>query len=111
VARLDDSDHDPVLRVCESAGESLLRFAFSSKGMVSGDNSLTGNGRDIKSDISGAFARSARLDADGLSISTSPGSVTLSGVVRSWAEHDEAIAAAWAAPGVTEVYDRIKVEY
>jgi len=37
--------------------------------------------------------------------------VTLSGVVRSCAEHDYAIAAAWAAPGVTEVYDHIKVEY
>jgi len=69
------------------------------------------NGRDIKNDISGAFTRSARLDAEGLSISTSPGSVTLSGVVRSWAEHDEAIAAAWAAPGVTEVHDHIKIEY
>jgi osmotically-inducible protein OsmY len=69
------------------------------------------DGRDIGSDISGAFTRSARLDAEGLSISTSPGSVTLSGVVRSWAEHDEAIAAAWAAPGVTEVHDQIKIEY
>ena len=69
------------------------------------------DGRDIKNDISGAFVRSARLDADGLSVSTSPGSVTLSGVVRSWAEHDEAIAAAWAAPGVTAVYDHINVEY
>jgi osmotically-inducible protein OsmY len=69
------------------------------------------DGRDIKTDISGAFARSARLDADGLSVSASPGSVTLSGIVRSWAEHDEAIAAAWAAPGVTEVHDHIKVEY
>ena len=69
------------------------------------------DGRDIGSDISGAFTRSARLDAKGLSISTSPGSVTLSGVVRSWAEHDEAIAAAWAAPGVTEVHDQIKIEY
>jgi osmotically-inducible protein OsmY len=73
---------------------------------------ITGpNGGDVKNDISGAFARSARLDAGGLFISTSPGSVTLSGVVRSWAEHDEAMAAAWAAPGVTEVHDHIKVEY
>jgi osmotically-inducible protein OsmY len=69
------------------------------------------NGRDIKDDIGRAFARSARLDADGLSISTAPGTVTLSGVVRSWSEHDEAIAAAWAAPGITEVHDHIKVEY
>ena len=69
------------------------------------------DGRDLENDISGAFVRSARLDANGLSVSTSPGTVTLSGVVHSWAEHDEAIAAAWAAPGVTEVHDRIKVEY
>lgn len=69
------------------------------------------DGRDTKDDISEAFVRSARLDAGGLSVSTSPGSVTLSGVVNSWAEHDEAIAAAWAAPGVTEVYDHIKVAY
>ena len=69
------------------------------------------DGRDNANDISGAFARSARLDANGLSVSTSPGTVTLSGVVHSWAEHDEAIAAAWAAPGVTEVHDRIKIVY
>src|SRR5215831_123845 len=69
------------------------------------------DGRDIGNDISDAFVRSARLDANGLSVSTSPGTVTLSGVVHSWAEHDEAIASAWAAPGVTEVHDRIKVVY
>jgi osmotically-inducible protein OsmY len=69
------------------------------------------DGRNIENDITGAFARSARLDAEGLSVSTSPGTVTLSGVVHSWAEHDEAIAAAWAAAGVTEVHDHIKVQY
>ena len=67
-------------------------------------------GRDITKNISSAFARSAMLHTGGLSVSTSPGAVILSGVVRSWAEHDEALAAAWAAPGVTEVCDHIKVE-
>jgi hypothetical protein len=33
------------------------------------------------------------------------GTVTIAGTVRSWAEHDEAIDAAWAAPGVTLVRD------
>ena len=72
----------------------------------------TPDGRDIKSDISDAFRRSARLDAEELSVdTTSYGAVILAGVVSSWAEHDEAVAAAWSAPGVTEVDDRIVVEY
>jgi hypothetical protein len=29
--------------------------------------------------------------------------------VRSWSQHDDAIAAAWATPGVTELEDRIAV--
>jgi len=37
--------------------------------------------------------------------------VVLSGTVRPWAAHDDAVAAAWSAPGVTEVDDRIRVEY
>ncbi len=70
------------------------------------------DGRDIKSDISDAFRRSARLDAEELSVdTTSYGTVILAGAVSSWAEHDEAVAAAWSAPGVTEVDDRIVVEY
>ncbi len=72
----------------------------------------TPDGRDIKSDISDAFRRSARLDAEELSVdTTSYGAVILAGAVSSWAEHDEAVAAAWSAPGVTEVDDRIVVEY
>jgi osmotically-inducible protein OsmY len=70
------------------------------------------NGRNISNDISDAFRRSAKLDADELSVDiTSYGSVILAGAVSSWAEHDEAVAAAWSAPGVTEVDDRIVVEY
>ena len=85
-------------------------------GVSSIDNDITlistPDGRDIKNDISDAFRRSARLDADELSADTlSYGTVILAGAVSSWAEHDEAVAAAWSAPGVTEVDDRIVVEY
>jgi osmotically-inducible protein OsmY len=70
------------------------------------------DGRDIKDDISNAFRRNAMLDADELSAdTTSYGTVIVAGAVSSWAEHDEAMAAAWSAPGVTEVDDRIVVEY
>jgi len=68
--------------------------------------------RDVKKDISDAFRRNARLDADRLSIdTTSYGRVILAGTVSSWAEHDEAVAAVWSAPGVTEVDDQILVAY
>jgi osmotically-inducible protein OsmY len=68
--------------------------------------------RDVKKDISEAFRRNAKLDADTLSVdTTSYGRVTLAGTVSSWAEHDDAVAAAWSAPGVTEVDDQIVVAY
>jgi osmotically-inducible protein OsmY len=52
------------------------------------------------------------LDADRLSVETfSGGLVILSGTVSSWAAHDHAVAAAWSAAGVTDVDDRIGVEY
>jgi osmotically-inducible protein OsmY len=73
---------------------------------------LTPSVSDITKDITTAFRRNAGLAADDLCVETgSFGTVILSGVVHSWAEHDDAIAAAWAAPGVTEVDDRILVEY
>ncbi len=61
--------------------------------------------------ISGAVRRHAVLAADVLSVETSSGGlVILSGTVSSWAAHDHAVAAAWSAPGVTQVDDRIRVE-
>ena len=66
---------------------------------------------DVKSSIEDAFKRNAKLDADDLSVTTSNGTVTVSGVVNSWSEHDEAIDAAWAAPGVMDVDDLLVVEY
>ncbi len=65
----------------------------------------------VKDDIKSAFKRNAALDADSISVTTSNGTVKLKGAVNSWAEHDEAVLAAWAAPGVTDVDDRILVEY
>jgi osmotically-inducible protein OsmY len=66
---------------------------------------------DVKDAISKAFDRSAKLDGNALTVETSNGTVTVKGTVQSWAEHDEAIDAAWAAPGVRNVHDRIVVFY
>ena len=59
-----------------------------------------------------AFRRDAVLDADRLRVETfSGGLVILSGTVSSRAAHDHAVAAAWSAAGVTDVDDRLGVEY
>ena len=59
-----------------------------------------------------AFRRDAILDPGRLSVEAFYGGlVILSGTVSSWAAHDHAVAAAWSAAGVTDVDDRIGVEY
>ena len=67
--------------------------------------------RDARDPIKVALRRDAVLDADGLSVVTfSGGLVVISGTVRSRAAHDHAMAAAWSAPGVTQVDDRLRIE-
>jgi osmotically-inducible protein OsmY len=66
---------------------------------------------DITDSIKKAFKRNAKLDAKDISVATKGKTVTVSGVVSSWSEHDAAIDAAWAAPGVHKVEDHVLVEY
>jgi osmotically-inducible protein OsmY len=56
-----------------------------------------------------ALERNAAVNADRLDVATSDGTVTIHGTVRSWAEHDAALDAAWAAPGVKTVHDEMTV--
>jgi osmotically-inducible protein OsmY len=66
---------------------------------------------EVQHSIKKAMERNAKLDAKSVSVETSNGKVTLRGTVSSWADHDEAVNAAWAAPGVTDVKDDISVVY
>jgi osmotically-inducible protein OsmY len=66
---------------------------------------------DVEHSIKKAMERNAKLDAESVSVESSDGTITLHGTVTSWADHDEAVAAAWAAPGVTRVKDHILVSY
>lgn len=64
---------------------------------------------DVRAKIEAAFTRSAEIDARRVSVTTQDGTVVLAGSVRSWAERQQAEHAAWAAPGVRYVDDRITV--
>ncbi|KPH06153.1 osmotically-inducible protein OsmY [Rhizobium leguminosarum] len=61
----------------------------------------------IKSKIEEAFRRNAEIDANHITVEASGSEVILKGSVRSWAERQEAERAAWRAPGVTKVDNRI----
>ena len=64
---------------------------------------------DVREKIEAAFKRSAEIDARRVNVTATDGKVILSGNVHSWAERQEAERAAWAAPGVTQVEDRLAV--
>jgi osmotically-inducible protein OsmY len=64
---------------------------------------------EIKRNIEEAFRRSAEVDASRISVETIGGEVILKGTVRSWAERREAERAAWAAPGMIKVDNRITI--
>jgi osmotically-inducible protein OsmY len=65
--------------------------------------------QEIKQKIEQALRRIAELDAGRIQVETQGSEVILKGTVRSWAEREEAERAAWSAPGVTRVDDRIIV--
>ena len=64
---------------------------------------------EIKRKIQEAFRRNAEIDANRITVEANGSEVILKGAVRSWIEREEAERAAWAAPGVTKVEDRIVV--
>lgn len=64
---------------------------------------------EVSLKIRDALKRSAETDAKHISVEAVDGKVTLSGTVRSFAERRDAEFAAWSAPGVRYVEDRIAV--
>lgn len=62
----------------------------------------------VQSRIESALQRTASLDARKIHVeNTMGGKVVLRGMVRTWAEREDAERAAWAAPGVKEVESHI----
>lgn len=64
---------------------------------------------DVQSKIADAFRRRAQLDASKVHVHAIDGTVTLEGEVNSWQERNQAEIAAWQAPGVSQVIDKLSV--
>ena len=67
---------------------------------------------DVKGKIENAFLRVIKARPEHITVNThDDGTVMLSGAVASWSEREMAVAAAWAAPGVTSVIDDLVVAH
>jgi len=64
---------------------------------------------EVKSQIKKALERAARIDANNISVEANEHEVILKGEVHSWAEKEEAFRAAYKAPGVWTVKNKIIV--
>ena len=74
------------------------------------DISYDADPADVKWFVQDALDRSALVEDDSdVSVDASGNTVTLGGHVRTWAEHDAVVGAAWMAGGVTQVNDYLDV--
>lgn len=65
---------------------------------------------DVKRTIEDALMRSAEVEAQGIRVSLlGDGKVALDGKVHDWQERDAVSRAAWSAPGVVSVDDRLTI--
>ena len=94
----------------KAAAEHAVKYLRGVRGVY---NNITVAPRispqDVQKKVTEALHRHADLDARRIHIEAEGSKVILSGSVRSWIEKDEAQRAAWHAPGVADVDNRICV--
>jgi osmotically-inducible protein OsmY len=94
----------------KSAAENAVEHLLGVTGI---QNLVTLKGKaaatDLRAGVNQALRRNALLHAAGLLVGAEANKITLRGKVHSWAEREAAETAAWSAPGVLAVDNRIEV--
>jgi len=94
----------------KDAAETAVRNLKGVKG-VSNTVAITprASAGDVIQAIKRALHRAAQVDAERISVEAIEEKVILRGSVRTWAEREDAERAAWAAPGVSDVQNDIRI--
>ena len=104
------SDSD-IASAAVSIAESAVRYLLGVKGVLNCIQVRSEvKATDVKEKNQSAFQRQASLDAQNIKVNVDDSAVVLQGTVHSWREKDDAAIAAWAAPGVTKVENKLQVQ-
>jgi osmotically-inducible protein OsmY len=96
----------------KNVAESAVRYLLGVKGVINVIEVRPEiQATDVKQKIQSAFQRQASLDAKDIKVNVDDSAVVLQGTVHSWREKDDAAIAAWAAPGVTKVDNKLQVQF
>jgi len=83
------------------------------KGVVTVHNGITleplASAAQVNAQVQAALHRQGNLGSDSILVEAVGGEVTLSGFASTWQSIVDAENAAWAAPGVTQVLDQVKL--
>jgi len=94
-----------------TAAEDALKYLLGVKGITNRISvKPSARAADVKSKIQSALVRNAQIDANNVTVETIGDKAILTGHVRSWAEKEQAEAAAWSAPGILTVENNVTID-